>query len=142
MQCQAVCVPDLYRRNACFSHMVVELALIIGGLALKPHLNEAARKMPFHLEYFHAGILVTIGFDNLESALKNAKENTLGMYRLNGILFDLEMKIFENGTHIETIKGGFTESEYNAIKERQAKERVEREKDTEIKGVVSFSWKK
>ncbi|MCL2143357.1 MAG: hypothetical protein FWH44_03755 [Methanomassiliicoccaceae archaeon] len=96
---------------------------------------------PYRAELIHLNMPNVSRVYNLEVALKAAADLTRGTFKLNGQLSDRYVKIFDkNGDLVETIIGGFTESEYNAIKERQAKEKAENEK-AEVKSVVSFSWK-
>ncbi|MCL2143358.1 MAG: hypothetical protein FWH44_03760 [Methanomassiliicoccaceae archaeon] len=97
---------------------------------------------PYYVEAPAAWVSLWVAsFNNFKDARKFAVNYTRGMSKINGQLNDRCVKIYENGGKlIETIISGLPESEYNAIKERQAKESMEQ--GTEIKSVVSFGWKK
>ena len=94
-----------------------------------------ARTFPYYVEFSRTGVY---GYDELENAIWGAKHLTIGTYHFNGVLSKREAKIFENGGKLlETIKGGFTESEYNRIKEMQENEGADEE---ETVSVQSFKW--
>jgi len=82
--------------------------------------RDAERWKPFCVETcLLEGEVVVRGFQTMSDAVNYAISRTKDMYRLNGILNDKEAKIFDSsGKHIETIRSGLREEEYNAIKEK------------------------
>ncbi|MDR0198423.1 MAG: hypothetical protein LBI08_01595 [Methanomassiliicoccaceae archaeon] len=111
--------------------------LLLSGALQTEADREAQRKKPYYVEtrFIDDDVLVR-GFDTEKDARKYAAGKTAGMYRLNGELNDMEAMLFENGRHVETIKSGLSESEYDKIKaERENKD------DKDVKGVVAFKWK-
>ena len=90
------------------------------GTVQRERIRDAERRKPYYVEMcLLEGEVVVRGFQIMSDAVNYAISRTKDMYRLNGILNGKEAKIFDSsGKHIETIRSGLREEEYNAIKEK------------------------
>jgi len=120
---------------------MVLLQIIIGVSGVAFHIAHCSasgkarqRSKPYYTEMdVSAHEQAVFGFDTLKDAVDEAKRRTVGYYNVTGRLNDNHAEVYERGGKlVETVRSGFTESEYKKVKaenEMKAKEEEKRKEE-------------